>query len=269
MNKLIIFLAALGLFAACNLQNEVDLELPEFEPQVVVECYLEPGKPYRVNVSSSVSYFAPTGELLNSIVTNATVIITHQGVADTLLPGIYMDGSNLYVYGSSKIVPADYENEFFLEVIDSAGNRVTGRTKIMPPVELDSIQIQPLLSDSSVSILSFFPDDPTEANFYRSMQFRTEAITDSLKIDFIFDDEIVNGTQVVVGGPPFFVEGDTLVAQLLEIDEAYYKFVESREALEASNGNPFGTPGVIVSNLEGGIGIFTGFTATRETFIID
>lgn len=269
MNKLIIFFAALGIFTACNLQNEVDLDLPEFESQLVVECYLEPGKPYRANVSRSTSFFAPTGDLLNSITDDATVIITYQGISDTLRFGLYVDGSNGYFYGSPTIVPTDYENEFFLEVIDSAGNRVTGSTKIMPPVELDSIQIEPLLADSSVTILSFFPDNPTEANFYRSMQFRTRSITDSLKIDFIIDDEITNNGQVVIGGPPFFVEGDTLVSQLIQMDEAYFNFVDSRERLEASNGNPFGQPGTIISNLEGGIGIFTGFTPTEKTFIIE
>lgn len=269
MKKYILFFVGLSIFASCNLQNQIDLDLPEFEPQIVVECYLEPGKPYRANVSKSTSYFAPTADLLNSIITDATVIITHLGVSDTLIPGVYPDGSNLYVYGSDKIVPADYDNEFFLEVIDSAGNRVTSRTKIMRPIQLDSIQVEPLIADSSVTILSFFQDDPTEVNYYRNMQFRTRAITDSLKIDFIIDDLIINENQVVIGGPPFFVEGDTLVAQLMEIDEAYYNFIESRESLEASNGNPFGQPGIIVSNIEGGIGIFTGFTRTEEVFILD
>lgn len=269
MKKYILFFVGLNIFASCNLQNQIDLDLPEFESQIVVECYLEPGKPYRANVSRSTSYFAPTADLFNSIVTDATVIITHLGVSDTLIPGVYPDGSNLYVYGSDKIVPADYDNEFFLEVIDSAGNRVTSRTKIMRPIQLDSIQVEPLIADSSVTIFSFFQDDPTEVNYYRNMQFRTRAITDSLKIDFIIDDLIINNNQVVIGGPPFFVEGDTLVTQLMKIDEAYYKFIESREGLEASNGNPFGQPGIIVSNIEGGIGIFTGFTRTEETFILD
>lgn len=269
MKKFVIFFAVLSTFAACNLQNQIDLDLPEFESQIVVECYLEPGKPYRANVSKSTSYFAPTADLLNSVITDATVIITHLGVADTLIPGIYPDGSNLYVYGSSTIVPADYDNEFFLEVIDKDGNRVTSKTIIMAPIQLDSIRVEPLVADSSVTILSFFQDDPTEVNYYRNMQFRTRAITDSLKIDFIIDDLIINNGQVVIGGPPFFVAGDTVVAQLLEIDEAYYRFVESRESLEASNGNPFGQPGKIVSNIEGGIGIFTGFTRTEETFILD
>lgn len=270
MNKILIFILAIAAFASCNLEKEIDLNLPEFESQLVVECYLEPGKPYRANVFQSTSYYAPTADLLNSIVQNATVIITYQGVAHTLRPGIYPDGSNLYVYGSSTIVPADYTSDFFLEVIDSAGNRITATTKIAPPIQLDSIQTQPLQDDTSLIVLTFSQDDPTIKNFYRRMQFRTTADeTDSLKVDFIVNDEITSNGQLVLGGPPVFVVGDTMVVQFMEITEAFYDYIESRESLESANGNPFAQPGVIKGNIVGGIGIFTGFTVTRQTYYLE
>jgi hypothetical protein len=269
MNKILLFILAIAAFASCNLEKSIDLDLPEFKPQMVVECYLEPGKPYRANLSMTSSYYAPAGDILNSIVQNATVIITYQGVADTLRPGLYLDGSNFYVYGSPTIVPADYINDFFLEVIDSAGNRLTATTKITPPISLDSIQIQPLQNDTSLIILTFSKDDPTAKNFYRRMQYRTDANqTDSLKSDFIVNDEIVSNGQLVLGGPPVFVRGDTMVIQYIEITEAFYDFIESREGLESANGNPFAQPGIIKTNIVGGIGIFTGFTATRQTYYL-
>jgi hypothetical protein len=272
MNKILMFILAIAAFASCNLEKEIDLNLPEFKSQLVVECYLEPGKPYRANIFQTTSYYAPTSDLLNSIVQNATVIITYQGVADTLRPGIYPDGSNLYVYGSSTVVPADYTSDFFLEVIDTAGNRITATTKIASPVQIDSIQTEPLslAGDSSLIVLTFSQDNPTIKNFYRRMQFRTTADeTDSLKIDFIVNDEITSNGQLVLGGPPIFVKGDTMVIQFMEITEAFYDYIESRESLEAANGNPFAQPGVIKSNIVGGIGIFTGFTATRQTYYLE
>ena len=68
MNKILIFILAVAAFASCNLEKEIDLNLPEFKSQLVVECYLEPGKPYRANVFRTTSYYAPTADLLNSIV---------------------------------------------------------------------------------------------------------------------------------------------------------------------------------------------------------
>lgn len=272
MNRILIFILAVAAFASCNLEKEIELDLPPFEPELVVECYLEPGKPYRANLFETTSYYGPTQDLFNSIITNATFIITHQGVADTLRPGIYIDLDNIYVYGSPTIVPADYTNDFFLEVIDSAGNRITATTKIMPAVEIDSIQTQSLgiENDSSLIVLTFSQDDPTETNYYRRMQYRTDAErTDSLKIDFVVDDEVTSNGQLVLGGPPFFVKGDTMIVQFMEITEAFYDYIDSRERLESANGNPFGQPGAIKTNINGGIGIFTGFTQTQKTFYLD
>lgn len=270
MNKILIFILAIGIFASCNLEKEIDLNLPEFEPELVVECYLEPGKPYRANLFQTTSYYGPTQDLFNSIITNATVIITHQGVADTLVPGLYVDLDNVYVYGSPTVVPADYTNDFSLEVIDSAGNKLTATTKIAPPIQIDSIQVEPLQTDSSVLVLTFSQDDPNEANFYRRMQYRTNPTrTDSLKLDFIINDDITSNGQLVFAGPPVFVEGDTMVIQFMEITEAFYDYIDSRERLEAANGNPFGQPGKIRTNINGGIGIFTGFTPTLQTYILD
>lgn len=270
MNKILIFIFAIAVFASCDLEKKIDLSLPEFESQLVVECYLEPGKPYRANIFQTTSYYAPTSDLFNSIVQNATVIITYQGVSVTLSPGIYMDGSNLYIYGSQTIVPADYTNDFFLEVIDSAGNSITATTKITPPIQLDSIQTEPLENDTSLIVLTFSKDDPTTDNFYRRMQYRTDASqTDSLKFDFAINDEIKVDGQLVLGGPPIFSVGDTMVIQFMEITEDFYNYIESREALESANGNPFAQPGVIRTNIIGGIGIFTGFSTTQETFYLD
>jgi hypothetical protein len=271
MKKILVFVLTIAAFASCNLENEIDLNLPEFESQLVVECYLEPGKPYRANLFRTTSYYAPTSDLLNSIVQDATVIITYQGVADTLLTGLYIDGSNLYAYGSSTIVPADYTSDFFLEVIDSAGNRITATTKIAPPIQLDSIQTEPLslLNDSTLVVITFSQENPAIKNFYRRMQYRTDASeTDSLKVDFVVNDEITSNGQLVLGTPPIFVRGDTMVIQYMEITEDFYEYVESREALESANGNPFAQPGVLKTNIIGGIGIFTGFTPTQQTYYL-
>ena len=51
---LILFLAS---FTACNLEKEVEIVLPAYERQYVVECYLEPGKPFNLLLTKSSSYF--------------------------------------------------------------------------------------------------------------------------------------------------------------------------------------------------------------------
>jgi hypothetical protein len=47
--KLIVYnLYILVILAGCGLQSEIDLEIPDHKGQPMVECYLEPGKPFRL-----------------------------------------------------------------------------------------------------------------------------------------------------------------------------------------------------------------------------
>ena len=63
LNKYTLWIAGLAglFFTACNLTKEVDIQLPEYTVQPVVECYLEPGKPFRLLLTRSYGFFDPLG----------------------------------------------------------------------------------------------------------------------------------------------------------------------------------------------------------------
>ena len=66
-------------------------------------------------------------------------------------------------------------------------------------------------------------------------------------------------------------EGDTIYNTIFHIDRAYYNFWESTFNAVSSNGNPFGQPSAVISNLEGNagaIGIFTGLSYDRVMTIV-
>lgn len=275
--KKIIYTAAVIITilwtAACNLEKTVELNLPEFKSQLVVECYLEIGKPYRVLLSESVSYFGSALGADLPAVGGALVVISYNGTKDTLSEGLFFDFPNqkIFNYGSNTIVPEDYNNEFGLEVIDSTGRTLVATTKLLLAIPLDSIQtIQ--LEDTSVTILSIHTDNPNEDNFYYRTLHRTKPISDSLKIAFVFDDAIINSpatNQMVIGSPPFFKAGDTAVITLYHVTKGYADYLETTSSAEQNNGNPFGTPGTIKSNVTGGFGIFAGLHYVRDTFYLD
>lgn len=268
----IISASALIFFSACNsLQKEVDLDLPEFQSQLVVECYLEPGEQFRAIISETTPYFGNINTAL-PIVSGATVVITHNGIKDTLKEGLFFDffTGKIFNYGSTTLVPADYDNDFSLEVIDSLGRRLTATTKLLQPVTLDSIRLLPPLQDSSYTFLTFWQDDPNETNFYYRTTHKTLPIADSIKTAFLVDDLVVNEkNEVVLGGPPSFVYGDTAVVSVFHISESHYNFIESYTASVQNNGNPFAQPGSVVSNVQGGFGIFTGLAYDRKIYYIE
>ncbi len=254
---------------ACNLERQIDLEIPEAPRELVIECYLEPGQPMYALVLESQGFFDTLGATNNPIVQGATVIISHNGQSDTLNPGIFTDGQKIYNYGNNNaIVPADFTSEFSLEVTDATGRRATATTRIMPQVPLDSITYE-FLSDSTAVVLTYNQDDPNVPNFYRRLTHRTEYIPDSLQLDFFIDDNITSDGQTIVGGPPIFEVNDTLIITLFHITEEFYDYINTRQISVESNGNPFATPGVIVDNVEGGIGIFTGYSRYQEQIILE
>ena len=115
---LYIFLLTASIMA-CNLEKQIDLDIPEAPKELVIECYLEPGKPLLALVLETQDFFDTLGTDL-PIVTDATVVISHNGQLDTLALGFYTDGEKVYNYGKpTVIVPQDFTTEYTLTVTDA------------------------------------------------------------------------------------------------------------------------------------------------------
>jgi len=69
INIYFLLLVAIA-FASCNLEKEIELELPEYERQTVVECYLEPGLPYTLLLTKSDGFFSSFGDLDENFLSN-------------------------------------------------------------------------------------------------------------------------------------------------------------------------------------------------------
>ena len=123
MNKIVLILLLAFVFNSClNMTQDVDINLPEFEPELVVESYLEADSFYRVSVSESVSYFETPDSI--HLITGAFVTITHKNITDTLRYYPPFSIGNFYPFGeyrSEKIIPRDYDNSFYLYIRDDKG----------------------------------------------------------------------------------------------------------------------------------------------------
>lgn len=277
----LVFLAALLVGAAgCNLEKEVDLSLPEYDSQLVLECYLEAGKPFSALLTRSDSYFAPVATTGNDLlqyyqgllVEDARVEIVHLGDTIVLKNELVLDPVQFRFsnYSSSILVPEDYEHPFELRVITPDGRTITGSTRLLVPVPLDSVvyQFGAVVTDSA-RILTYFSDPSDEKNYYRRMLHRNslDSLADQ---DFATDDRFVEG-QVVFGTGYDYGKGERVINTLFHIDRAYYEYYNSLVNALVSNGNPFAQPGEIQSNLGGtadALGIFTGLSYVRDTLLI-
>ena len=256
--------------AGCELKKDIDLDLPAFESELMVECYLIVGEPYRLVLSESVSYFSNPD--LPSV-DGAEVFITHRSDTISLRSSLSVDPKTekLYNYGSVfETVPPHYYEDFFLEITDSLGRHLTARTQLLPAIPIDTLELEFDDSDTLALILTRLTDPEMEDNYYRRILRQGKTITKSLlDQDFITNDRFLGDDHQIVFGSGFdYPIGDTLISIVFHIDQSYYEFYESVESAISSNGDPFSTPGALKSNVTGGIGIFTGLSYDKKMIIV-
>lgn len=277
---LLLIFATLCLLTSCaSLEREIELDLPEYEKKLAVECYLKPGKPYKMGVTESVDYFS---EPDLPIITDATAFLTvgTDTINFVLNPILFdVEENKLYNYITNKITPLNYEDTFKLWVADANGREVVAATKMLPPVPIDTIEWS-FNQDSSALIIVKFQDEPDTENFYRFMveilnpkskpdeEEDDEETQSQIRQDFFLDDDLLDGEQIPLGTGFEFEKGDTLAVTLYHIEKAYYNFFESVDDAVSANFNPFGQPTSIKSNVENGTGIFTFLIADRDTIVI-
>lgn len=272
----IIVLLTLGL-GACNLTRDVEVDLPDYERQPVVECYLEPGKPFRLLLSQSYSFFDPLGldsSFLNkTLLQGATVKISYNGETVSLANQFSFEPGplKLFNYTAATLVPATPGIEYTLNITLSDGNTITGKTIMLPPVPIDSVPVQfnPQSPDKARTLM-YATDDLSTADFYRRM-LHTSSLDSLAEQDFITSDRLSTNATVAFGTGYDFVVGDTVINSLFHITEDYYNYIESVQLAVVSSGNPFAQPSPIKSNVTGSsnpIGIFTCLVYERDMRVI-
>ena len=270
----ILILFALG---ACNLDQPIDLQLPEYESRLVVECYLEKGRPFGVLLTRSSGYFDPFGQTGNQLLSElleggATVRIKQGTKVFRLENKLTLDRftGKFFNYSLDLPVPENYDEPFELEIITLDGDLITASTHLLPVVPIDSVVVEYKTEGEPLArVLTYFTDIPGQTNFYRRMIH--ESSLDSLPIqDFTTSDRVVE--DVVVFGTGYdFEEGVSVVNTIFHISEDYYNFLESVQGAIQANGNPFAQPSPIISNIESDIdafGIFTTISYDRRVTVI-
>lgn len=279
MKYLNIFIIAIISFSivSCDLEQEVEVVLPEYEERIFLECYLQPGEPLRLLLTKTSPYFAPfpssDEEFINGLLEqDATVSITYDGEVHELdnTLGINFQTSKIHNYSSDFVVPEDFENEFELSITTADGETITGSTKITELTPIDSIVVQFSENDTLARVLTFVTNDLEVDNYFRTA-LHVNSLDSIPDWSFPVDDRAAE--EVIVFGTFYdYAEGDTIINTVYSIEEDYFEFLQSMDFAVQSNGNPFAQPSPIVSNIEGtadAIGIFTGFTYDRRMTIIE
>ncbi|MFN9325690.1 MAG: DUF4249 domain-containing protein, partial [Flavobacteriales bacterium] len=172
--------------------------------------------------------------------------------------------------------------------IQTEGKTLSATTTIPQPVQLDSLWFKLALQQPNDDSLGFIwarlSDPDTIGNGYRWLAKRINAgpdggpKDDSFVAPFfsVFEDRFVNGLTFDFnfnrGSQPFseaeddnneesgyFKRGDTVVVKLVSLDLASYRFYNSFQNNVASQGDVFSNPANVISNIQGGLGLWSGW----------
>lgn len=278
--------AILALTGCGALQNDVNVPLPNYPPQLVTECYLENGQVPRLTVTESVPYLTndqqaaagsvalplPNGQKV-LLPTDVTVtLILPDGSRQNLpfKPGLDTLNNKYFTHQGTQPLVARPGQTFALEVHDQRGRTITGTATVPPPIAIDSVEWK--FNDKSgdehkAYFLVNFRDPAAAGDCYR-LQLQEGTLRRKPKVDYDLEDRLNNGQLFTLGTSYRFRAQDTIIATLYHLDPAYYQFRTSADEAMQANGNPFGQPSSIRSTVQGGLGVFTVLSYDRRTVIL-
>lgn len=268
------YFAAMGalMLAGCGkFSNDLAVVLPEYNSQLVAECYLEPGVVPRLAVTESQAYLSA---VLPMVPTDVTVNLTLPNGA--LVPLYYRPGQDpitkkLYTHIGTAALVAKPGDTFGLDVQDTKGRHLTGTATMPTTVPIDSVNYKfndKTGSNRKAYFLTYFKDPATPDDFYRLQLHKGLRIYGSPENDLTVQDRLLNGQLFTLGTSYRFNPGDTVTATLYHTDLAYFQFRQSVRDARQANGNPFAQPSSIYSNVQGGVGIFTVLSGTMATKVL-
>jgi hypothetical protein len=276
--KYIQWIFVVLVFSNCDLTQEVDIDLPQYDSQPVVECYLEPGKPFRLLLTRSYGFFAPLGLDSNfideTLLQGATVKINYNGQSVTLANQFAFDPSpfKLYNYSSNTVVPNDDNMVYDLNIVLENGTTITGSTRMMPRVPIDSVVVEFNPANPEFARTLMYATDPDSlGNNYRRMLHKGPTLDSLAEQDFMTTDRFYTTRKIVFGQGYDSEVGDTITNTLFHVRQEYYDYYESVQLAIVGSFNPFAQPSPIKSNVQGTakpMGIFTAFRMERDRVIV-
>ena len=279
---------ALGLLggAGCSsLQKDVNVPLPEYNNQLVLECYLEPGVVPRLTVTESVPYLdngqavaaksqaltLTNGQVIQ-LPTDVTVNLTQPNgrvVPLRFLPGVDRTTDKYYTHIGTTPIRAQAGQRFAIDVQDTRGRHITGTAVVPSFVPIDSVSyaFNGSGANRQASFRTRWTDPKATTDYYRLMLHKGKPSNNS-ETDTDISDRYFNGQPYAQVTRYRFNPKDTVTATLYHVDSLYYSFrLSTREARNA-NGNPFAQPSAIRNTVQGGVGVFTVLVHDQKRVVL-
>ena len=252
-----------------------DAILPEGQPELVIEGWIEAGGPPVVLVSTTVPVTSNWREMepvLESCVVRWATVSIHDGEQEIFLTGkLNTDYLPPFIYTTSRI-EGEVGKKYKLKV--SYGGRTAEAETIIPePKSLAYIEADKI-SEDSYEITAGLADDPETKDYYKffTMIKDKDAIYESSFMGLVDDADLSEDvSEVKVWGKftsafgstennTYFSPGDQVYVRFCTLSEESYNYWHDFEDVASLSLNPFfPVTKKIRSNVQGGLGYWAGY----------
>ncbi|HEX5024303.1 MAG TPA: DUF4249 domain-containing protein [Agriterribacter sp.] len=281
------------VWVACiSCEKDIDIDLHDAAPKLVVEATIENDHPPVVILSTSLDYFSEISpEILEaSFVHDATITVSDGTTTSTLKEYIVdSNGVNLYFYSvdasdPSSIITGKLNTAYSLKIV--ANGSEYDATTTIPAItkKIDSLFSQPVYDNpdsTKVQVLVTATDPPGLGDYIRYYT-STNDNTFFPPSNSVFDDLVIDGTTYTLPIQKglnknmeweeddfFFHKGDSVAMKTCNIDKATFDFCRTYEFALQSTGNPFSNPTKITGNISNGaLGYFGGYASQFRQLVI-
>lgn len=273
-------------FFLVSCEKDIDIELDESIPRLVVDGTIENGKPPMIVLNRSLDYFGKlsSNALFASFVRKADVTIRSNGQTYKLYEdSVKLDSNYLYFYTQPLLI-GKLNTRYTLTI--SIGSEIYSSETTIPAITraIDSIWWEKVTIEKDSSFARLMMKATDKPGYGDYIRYFTQRNRDPFFPGFnsVFDDQIIDGKTYTVTVDKginknlpfeekdlFFKRGDTATVKLCNIDKATYDFWRTFEFNFRSIGNPFSSPIKVLGNVSGNaLGYFGGYAAQYRTFMI-
>ncbi len=275
-NALYISALLLGILLSCT--EELDVDLPEYPAEIVVDGYLNTAFAHMnyVVLTRAESYSVDNREYF---VTDADVLITpgeeingsiqwREGEqVQFLLDQEILDSMNFAIYRDRfNNLPVEAGNHYRLDVF-AGEDTLYAETFLPAPVQFEGNYIsggEPGQERALVTVN--FTDPPETSNFYRQALVpdnATPILWGDIRSNILYSDRTFRGRDTTVAFQWYFSPGDVIGVYLLSLDRISYEVMQSNAGALNSD-LPMMTPASPGSNIRGGRGGFFGIGVSAQ-----
>ncbi len=302
LNRILFIVLLLAVFSCTK---EVQIVLPGYQEQLVVDGRIETGQPAIVLLSKSNNVYTNTNyqAYLNSFVDDAIITISNGTQIDTLtqictddLPPGFEDIAsaifgipaeilvNLHLCAYVSLNMLGEVNKTYTLQIFHQGKQYSSSSKIFNPLPLDSVYWKPegIFNDRGFSWAKLSDPAQTadaylwEVKYLQDFQFTktfnpyfNDKFFNGIPFDFAYENPMsFQDTSVNDAYRGFYKVGDTVVIKFSKLGLKEYNYFEKKYNQIYSGGSPFAVPTNIPTNVEGGaLGIWVAYSPWFDTLI--